>query len=51
MMHETLFYFLGAKVTCWKLIGYAGVLMFSGRWFVQLWASKKAGRPVVPSVF
>jgi len=50
-MHETLFYLLGAKVTCWKLIGYGGVLMFSGRWFVQLWASRKAGRPVVPRIF
>jgi lipid-A-disaccharide synthase-like uncharacterized protein len=39
------------KVTVWKLIGYAGSFMFTGRWFVQLWASKVKKRPVVPRVF
>ena len=27
-MHEELFRFMGATVTTWKIIGYAGVLMF-----------------------
>ena len=50
-MHEELFRFMGATVTAWKIIGYAGVLMFSSRWFVQLWASRRAGKPVVPRQF
>ena len=50
-MHETLFYFLGAKVTTWKLVGYLGVFLFAGRWGIQMWASKKAGRPVIPALF
>lgn len=50
-MHETLFYFLGAKVTAWKLIGYTGVFLFAGRWFVQLHASRKEGRPTMPRLF
>ena len=32
----------GVTITPWKLIGYLGVLMFAGRWFVQLAASKAA---------
>ena len=50
-MHETLFTFLGASVTGWKLVGYVGVSMFTSRWFVQMWASRKAKKPVVPRVF
>ena len=50
-MNETLIYILGVRVTAWKLIGYGGVFMFTSRWFVQVWASKKAGRPVVPRLF
>ena len=50
-MNETLFNLLGARVTAWKLVGYAGVLLFSGRWFVQVWASRRARRPVVPRLF
>lgn len=38
-------------ITPWKLIGYLGVLLFGGRWVVQLAASKLARRPVVPGVF
>ena len=50
-MHETLLYLLGVRITAWKLVGYAGVFMFTSRWFVQLWASRKAGRPTVPRLF
>ncbi len=25
--------------------------MFTGRWFVQMWASKKSRKPVVPRLF
>lgn len=50
-MNETLIYILGVRVTAWKLIGYGGVFMFTSRWFIQVWASKKAGKPVVPRLF
>lgn len=50
-MNETLFIFLGIRITAWKLIGYAGVFMFTSRWFVQVWASRQAGKPVVPILF
>jgi lipid-A-disaccharide synthase-like uncharacterized protein len=41
----------GVTVTPWKLVGYVGVLLFAGRWFVQLWASRNQGRPVMPATF
>ncbi len=50
-MHEVLFEALGVKVTGWKLVGYCGVFIFAGRWLVQMTASRKAGRPVVPRLF
>ena len=50
-MHDTIVYFLGVRVTAWKLVGYVGVLMFTSRWFVQMWASRRAGKPVVPRLF
>ena len=50
-MNEVLFTFIGIQVTAWKLIGYIGVSMFTGRWFVQLIASRKAGKPIVPRLF
>ena len=50
-MNEVLLIFLGVTVTSWKLVGYLGVALFAGRWFVQLWASKRAKRPTLPRVF
>lgn len=41
----------GVVVTPWKLIGYVGVALFAGRWFVQLWASRRLGRSVMPPMF
>jgi lipid-A-disaccharide synthase-like uncharacterized protein len=38
-------------VTPWKLIGYLGVLLFAGRWIVQVAATQKHGRPVIPGLF
>lgn len=38
-------------VTPWKLVGYLGILLFGGRWLVQLVASRVAGRPIVPPLF
>lgn len=41
----------GIHVTPWKLIGYAGALMFGGRWLVQFIASRRVGKPVIPRLF
>lgn len=38
-------------ITGWKLIGYVGVATFSARWFVQMFASHKAGRSTIPRIF
>jgi lipid-A-disaccharide synthase-like uncharacterized protein len=50
-MHKILIEFLGVQITGWKVIGYSGVLLFSARWFVQMWASRAAGKPTVPIAF
>lgn len=42
---------LSLLITPWKLIGYAGVGLFAGRWFVQMLASRARRRPVLPRVF
>ncbi len=42
---------MGLTLTPWKLIGYLGVALFAGRWFVQLHYSRKHRRPVVPTLF
>ena len=41
----------GVVVTPWKLVGYIGVLLFAGRWVVQVLATRKHRRPVVPRAF
>lgn len=41
----------GVTMTPWKLIGYAGASLFAARWFVQMVASRRAGRPVIPRLF
>jgi lipid-A-disaccharide synthase-like uncharacterized protein len=50
-MDEMLFQALGVTVTPWKLVGYLGVVLFAGRWFVQVLYSRWHGRPVLPTVF
>ena len=50
-MNEVLFEFLGASVTSWKIVGYTGVFLFAGRWFVQLISSTKEKKPTFPRVF
>ena len=42
---------MGVVITPWKLVGYAGVLLFSGRWVVQVIYSKLHRRPVLPRLF
>ena len=50
-MNEVIHYAYGLTITPWKLVGYLGVALFGGRWFVQLYYSRKYRRPVVPTVF
>ena len=50
-MNELLFNAFGLHITGWKLVGYLGVTLFAGRWFVQMAYSRMHGRPVVPTVF
>lgn len=38
-------------ITPWKLVGYVGVAIFAGRWFVQLIASHRARRSHLPRLF
>jgi lipid-A-disaccharide synthase-like uncharacterized protein len=39
------------QLTPWKVIGGAGALMFTSRWFVQLYYTRKLGRVVMPLAF
>jgi lipid-A-disaccharide synthase-like uncharacterized protein len=50
-LDQTILYAFGVAVTPWKLVGYLGVALFAGRWFVQMHHSRKHRRPVVPTVF
>ncbi len=50
-MNTALATFLGVVITPWKLIGYLGVALFTGRWFVQMAASRARGQPTVPLLF
>jgi lipid-A-disaccharide synthase-like uncharacterized protein len=46
-MNQVLFHLHHINVTPWKLIGYIGVFLFTARWFVQLYATKKLRRVVM----
>jgi len=50
-MNEVIHMAFGITITPWKLIGYLGVALFAGRWFVQMYYSRKLRRPVVPTLF
>jgi lipid-A-disaccharide synthase-like uncharacterized protein len=50
-LNDVLVQAFGVTVTPWKLIGYLGVALFAGRWFVQLAASRRHGRPMLPALF
>ena len=38
-------------ITPWKLVGYLGAFMFAGRWLVQVFATRKRGKPHMPGLF
>lgn len=50
-MNKPFLVLMGLTLTPWKLVGYLGVGLFAGRWFVQLYYSRKHGKPVVPTIF
>lgn len=50
-MQHSLIQISGIAITGWKIIGYFGVFLFASRWFVQIFTSKKAGRPVITRWF
>lgn len=50
-MSEALFHLNHLTITPWKLIGYLGTFLFTARWFVQLYATKKLRRVVMPLAF
>ena len=50
-MNEVIGTYFGVVLTPWKLIGYVGVFLFAGRWVVQVIATRKHGRPVMPRLF
>jgi len=50
-MSQVIGVWFGVAVTPWKLVGYTGVLLFAGRWVVQVLATRKHGRPVIPRLF
>jgi lipid-A-disaccharide synthase-like uncharacterized protein len=41
----------GVVITPWKLVGYLGVALFAGRWFVQMAYSRRHRKPVLPTAF
>ena len=43
--------YFGIVVTPWKLVGFLGALMFAVRWVLQAWATRRAGRPIIPRSF
>jgi lipid-A-disaccharide synthase-like uncharacterized protein len=50
-MDQVLMTVFGVTITPWKLVGYVGVFLFAGRWFVQMAYSRAHGKPVVPTLF
>lgn len=50
-MGHVLGHLFGITITGWKLVGYLGVFLFAGRWFVQVAATYARGRPVIPRAF
>lgn len=50
-MNEIIGQFFGVVITPWKLVGYLGVLLFAGRWVVQVLATRAHKRPVIPRAF
>lgn len=50
-MNDVLLVLYGLTITPWKLIGLLGACLFTARWFVQLYATKRLRRVVMPMGF
>jgi lipid-A-disaccharide synthase-like uncharacterized protein len=50
-MNQVILHWGALVITPLKMIGLAGAFLFSSRWFVQLYASRKNGKPTVPRSF
>ena len=50
-MNKVWIVMFGVTITPWKLIGYLGVLLFAGRWLIQLFASRASGKVTMPRLF
>ncbi len=50
-LFELPFFTKTIDVTIWKLVGGIGGLMFGARWVVQMYQSRKVGRPVIGLTF
>ena len=44
-MNQPFFVAWGVTLTAWKLVGYLGVALFAGRWFVQIYYSASRPQP------
>ena len=42
---------LNFQITPWKVVGFLGMAMFTSRWFVQVYATRKHKRVVMPLSF
>lgn len=49
--HEIVHAFVTFEFTTWKIIGFIGMAMFTSRWFVQLYFTRKYKRVVMPQAF
>lgn len=49
--HELVHALMAFQFTAWKIIGFLGMAMFTSRWFVQLYYTRKYKRVVVPQAF
>jgi lipid-A-disaccharide synthase-like uncharacterized protein len=50
-MNQVIAVIFGVTLTPWKLVGYTGVLLFAGRWVVQVLATRAHGKPTIPRLF
>ena len=50
-MNSVILQVFGVYITPWKLVGYAGVMLFAGRWVFQLAATRREGKPTMPRIF
>ena len=50
-MEHVLHAFANFQLTPWKVVGFLGTAIFASRWFVQLYATRKQRKVVMPMLF